>query len=154
MRTTRPARAGKLCFTIGPPPIARPRNCPSWSGSANRTSAQLPSCMPYRPPETAPQALPFSVLDVTVALSNPPQGQQNRIICISCTLRRSPATSHPDSAGAFFTRTAIGSPTWPQHRRRNPVSLHDRLPGIDRRKATFAVKAIAGATGQAIAATR
>jgi hypothetical protein len=35
-----------------------------------------------------------------------------------------------------------------------PVSLYDTLPGIDRRNATFVVKAIAHATGQAIATTR
>ena len=35
-----------------------------------------------------------------------------------------------------------------------PVSLYDALPGIDRRNATFVVKAIAHATGQAIATTR
>jgi hypothetical protein len=34
------------------------------------------------------------------------------------------------------------------------VSLNDALPGIDRRNATFVVKAIAHATGQAIATTR
>ena len=34
-----------------------------------------------------------------------------------------------------------------------PVSLYDTLPGIDRRNATFVVKAIAHATGQAIATT-
>jgi hypothetical protein len=35
-----------------------------------------------------------------------------------------------------------------------PVSLYDTLPGIDRRNATFVVKAITHATGQAIATTR
>jgi hypothetical protein len=35
-----------------------------------------------------------------------------------------------------------------------PVSLYDTLPGIDRRNADLVIKAIAHATGQAIAITR